>query len=392
MGLFDKLFPPKEQKYRAETEFRTLTAYSPHFTTWDGCLYENELVRASIDAIARHFSKLVVEFHGSAQPSLVNRLKHNPNDWSTWSQFLYRTATILQVQNNCVIVPVINRYGETTGIYPVMPDRCTIKEYMGVPYLRFEFLRGETSAIELDRCGILTRFQYKSDFFGDKSNALTPTLDLIHLQNQAIKEGVKNSSSIRFIATLGNFTSASDLAEERKRFTEYNLRSSADNGGFLLFPNTYKDIRQIESKPFVVDAEQSKLIQTNVFDFFGVNEKIIQNSASPEQLDAFYSGCIQPMATQLAEVLDKMLFSLRERSNGNYVEVSSNRLSNMSLANKVAFATSMIDRGMLTIDEVRDMFGYEPMPDGKGNLTPIRGEYHYLENAETEANENAEEN
>ena len=98
------------------------------------------------------------------------------------------------------------------------------------------------------------------------------------------------------------------------------------------------------------------------------------------------------MATQLAEVLDKMLFSLRERSNGNYVEVSSNRLSNMSLANKVAFATSMIDRGMLTIDEVRDMFGYEPMPDGKGNLTPIRGEYHYLENAETEANENAEEN
>lgn len=392
MGLFDRLFPPKEQKYRAETEFRTLTAYSPHFSTWDGSVYENELVRASIDAIARHFSKLVVECHGSAQPTLVNRIKHVPNDWSTWSQFLYRVATILYVQNNCVIVPVINRYGETTGIYPVMPEKCTIKEYMGVPYLRFEFLRGETSAIELDRCGIVTRFQYKSDFFGDKYHALDPTLDLIHLQNQAIKEGVKNSATFRFMATIGNFTSPDDLALERKRWVDYNLKSSEDNGGFLLFPNTYKDIRQIESKPFVVDSEQQKLIQTNIFDYFGVNEKIVQNSASPEQLDAFFSGCIQPLATQLSEVMTKMLFSLRERSNGNYIEISSNRLSNMSIANKVAFATSMIDRGMLTIDEVRDMFGFEPMADDKGRLTPIRGEYHYLENAETEANDNAQEN
>jgi hypothetical protein len=56
------------------------------------------------------------------------------------------------------------------------------------------------------------------------------------------------------------------------------------------------------------------------------------------------------------------------------------------MANKIAFVTSMVDRGMLTIDEVRDMFGFEPMEDGKGNITPIRGEYHYIENAEVEQN------
>ena len=139
MGLFDFLFTKKEQNVRAETAFRTLTAYAPHFTTWDGCVYENELVRASVDAIARHFSKLVVEFHGAAQPSMITRLRQQPNEWSTWSQFLYRTATILNVQDNCVIVPVLNRYGETVGIYPVVPDKCSVKEYAGKPYLRFEF-------------------------------------------------------------------------------------------------------------------------------------------------------------------------------------------------------------------------------------------------------------
>lgn len=386
MGLFDMLFPKKEQKFREETEFHTLTAYSPHFTSWEGCIYENELVRASIDAIARHFSKMVVEFHGSGQPSLVEKLRHQPNNFSTWSQFLYRTATILNVQDNCVIVPVRNQYGETVGIYPVLPERCTVMEYMGTPYLRFRFDHDKHAAIELDACGILTRHQYKSDFFGDKSSSLDPTLNLIHMQNQAIQEGMKNSASYRFIATLGNFANASDIAEERKRWTELNLRHGNGNDGFLLFPNTYKDIRQIESKPFVIDSEQTKLIRTNVFDYFGVNENIIQNKQTAEELDAFFSGAIEPLAVQLSEVLTKMLFTDRERAFGNYVEVSSNRLSNISMTNKIAFVTAMVDRGMLTVDEVRDMFGYGEMPDDKGKVTPIRGEYHYLENAEVEQN------
>lgn len=386
MGLFDYLFPKKERHFREETEFHTLTAYSPHFTSWEGCIYENELVRASIDAIARHFSKMVVEFHGSAQPSLISELRQQPNKFSTWSQFLYRVATILNVQENCVIVPIRNKYGETIGIYPVLPERCTIKQYDGVPYLRLEFKHNEYAAIELDLCGILNRHQYQSDFFGDKSRPLDPTLDLMHLQNQAIREGVKNSATYRFMATLGNFASAEDLADERKRFTELNLRSADGNDGFLLLPNTYKDVKQIQSTPFVVDSKQTELIRTNIFDYFGVNEAIIQNRQTAEELDAFYSGCIEPLAVQLSEVLTKMLFTSRERSFGNYVEVSSNRLSNISMANKIAFVTSMVDRGMLTIDEVRDMFGFEPMEDGKGNITPIRGEYHYIENAEVENN------
>lgn len=384
MSLFDMLFPKKEQKYREETEFHTLTAYSPHFTPWEGSIYENELVRASIDAIARHFSKMMVEFHGSGQPSLVEKLRHNPNNFSTWSQFLYRVATIVNVQENCVIVPIRNQYGETIGIYPVLPEKCSIMEYMGVPYLRFKFNRDKHAAIELEYCGILNRHQYKSDFFGDKSLALDPTLDLMHMQNQAIQEGMKNSATYRFMATIGNFTNASDLAEERKRFTELNLRQGDGNDGFLLFPNTYKDIRQINTQPFVIDSEQTKLIRTNIFDYYGVNEDIIQNKQTAEELDAFYSGCIEPLAVQLSEVLTKMLFTDRERSFGNYIEISSNRMSNISMANKINFVTSMVDRGMLTVDEVREIFGFGELPDEKGKVTPIRGEYHYLENAEVE--------
>ena len=378
MGLFELLFPKKE-RYVGGNTFKTLTAYEPHFTTWQGELYEQELVRASIDAIARYCSKLQVEWRGSGNPSLQKKLKRAPSEWSTWSQFLYRLATILYTQNTAVIVPIINRYGETTGIYPIYPRRCELSEYQGVVYLRIEFHDGQRAAVELEKCGIMTRFQMKSDFFGDKSQSLGPTLDLIHLQNQAIKEGVKNSSTYRFMATITNFTNADDLAAERKRFTDYNLASSEDNSGFLLFPNTYKDVKQIESKPYVVDAAQQKLIQTNVFDYFGVNEKIIQNSATAEEIDAFYAGAVEPFAVQLAEVLSAMLISDTERSYGNIIEVSSNRLSNMSIGNKIKLANAMADRGLAMIDEIRDLFNMPPLPDGEGQKSPIRGEYYFVQ-------------
>ena len=381
MGLLDKIFPNKEKErqrlWAEETYFKTLTAYAPKFSTWDGCIYESELVRASVDAVARRFSKLNVKIEGTAKPILQTQLKKAPNSFQTWSQFLYRLATILYIQNNAVIVPIIDKTGELAGIYSVLPEKCSIKQWNNVPYLRLEFADRQFAAVELERCGIVTRFQYRSDFFGDKNHALKSTMELIDLQNQAIKEGVKNSATIRFIATLGNFSNAEDLADEKRRFVEANLHAS--DGGVLLFPNTYKDIRQVDSKPFVVDAEQERLIQENVFNYFGVNAKILQNSADSDAENAFYAGNLEWLAIQTSEVLTKMLFSDKEKAFGTHIELNSNRIQNMAMKDKIEFVKAMLDRGILKIDEVRDIFGYDALPDGQGDVTPIRGEFHFVE-------------
>lgn len=380
MGLLEKIFPKKERERQMyeETYFKGLTLYEPRFTTWGGAVYESELVRSSIDAIARRFAKMNVKMEGSAKPTMQTALRHHPNSWQTWSQFLYRVATILYVQNNCVIIPVMNRYGDVTGITAVLPKQCTVKEYKGEPYLRFEFEVGQHAAIELKKCGILTRFQYRSDWFGENNVcALRPTMELMNIQNQAIETGVKNSASYRFLAQLSNFATDEDLAKERERFTEYNLRQGS--GGVLLFPSTYKDIRQITTTPFTVSAEEQKLISTNVYNYFGVNERVLQSAADDDAESAFYAGILEWMAVQTGEVLTQMLFTDLERSNGSRVELNANRLENMSLKSKIEFVKAMIDRGILKTDEVRDIFGLGAMEDGIGDKTPIRGEYYFLE-------------
>lgn len=298
MSLLNKIFRPAEAKKSekalkdALAYFQTLTAYTPTFTNWGGAIYESEIVRAAIDARARHISKLKVETYGSANPSLQAKLRLGPNQWQTWSQFLYRTSTILDVNNTAFIVPVFDERMIITGIFTVLPTQCSLVEYDDEIWLRYQFANGQYAAVEFRKCAVLTRHQYKSDFFGDPNKPLHETMQLLHIQNQGIEEGVKNAATFRFMAQMANFAKPEDLAKERERFTMDNLSTESKSGGFLLFPNTYKDIKQIDVKPFALDADQMRLINENVFNYFGVNENVLQNKAKAEDLEAFFDGAI----------------------------------------------------------------------------------------------------
>ena len=375
MGLFEKLFgnAPKTQGVYEGT-FKLLNGYVPKFTSYSGGLYESELVRSAINARAVHMSKLRVETKGSAKPSLQIKLAHAPNAMQTWSQFLYRASTLLDIHNNCFITPIWDEFGEISGIYTPLPQRCELVQYGGKPYLRYEFSWGAKASVELEYCGILTKFQYRSDLLGENNHALLPTMDLVHIQNQGIEEGVKSAASYRFMAKLGNFAKPSDLANERKRFTLENFSKDAEGGGLLLFPNTYQDIKQIDVKPWVVDSTQMEIIRKNVFEYFGINEDVLQNRAYGDAWAAFYEGAIEPFAIQLSEVLTKMLFTFREQSNGNQVTVTSNRLQYLSNADKLNVSSQLLDRGIMSINDVRDIWNLPPVEDGDQRI--IRGEYY----------------
>ena len=115
--------------------FQTLTAYAPIFTSFNGSIYESQLVRSAIHAKAKHISKLQIEVLGSAKPKLTTKLKTSPNEFQTWGQFMYRLSTILDMQNTAFIVPILDRYEEISGIYPILPSMCEIVEYGGQPWL-----------------------------------------------------------------------------------------------------------------------------------------------------------------------------------------------------------------------------------------------------------------
>lgn len=367
--------------------FKTLTGYAPVFTSWNGKIYESLLVRSAIHAKATHISKLQVTFHGKAKTKLQHRLKYRPNEWQTWGQFLYRLSTILDVQNTAFIVPVLDEFGEITGIYPILPSRCELREYAGTLYLRYSFAGGQYAAIEFQHCGVMTKFQYQDDFFGESNEALRPTMELINIQNQGVSEAVKSSATFRFMARLTNFNDPDDLVKERKRFTRNNLEKG---GGLLLFPNTYDNIQQIKTSPYVVDATQMAAIEKNVYGYTGTNEDVLQNKAFGDAWNAFYEGAVEWFGIQFSEVLVQMLFSERERAAGAGVMATANRLQYMSNKEKMLATQTFADRGLATRDEIRAIWNMPPLPDEKGQTIPMRGEYYNLGDKKEDTSDAAE--
>ena len=382
LGIFEKIFGKKEPvaAAKARATFQLLDGYTPMFQTWNGSIYESDLIRAALDAHGRHAAKLSPNIQGEAQKSLQNRLRIAPNDFQTWSQFLYRQAVILYCRNTAFIVPQIGEYGETTGIVGIAPDSWEVVEYAGKAYIRFSFGNGKKAAVELSKVGIVTRFQYKNELFGENNEALKATLDLIKMQRQGTIEGIKNGATYRFMAQSDNWSTDEDLANEMERFNKFTFQNLKTAGGALLFPNTYKNIQQLKQEAYKIDADQQKLIQGNVYDYFGVNEDIIQNKAFGDSWLAFYEGAIEWLAIQLSDVISRMLFTDRELQYGNKVFFTSNRLQYMSNADKMSAVSQLADRGLATRNELREILNLAPLPEPYGSQIPARGEYYDIAN------------
>lgn len=385
MGIFETLFKNKKE-IAVINYFKTLSGYAPVFTNEPESIYEMELTRAAIHSFATACSKLKPEIKGTAYKNLEKTLQYKPNPFMTTSKFMYRLATILSVCNNAFIVPIEDEFGRITGYYPVLPQNCEVLDVRGAPYMRYTFANGQRAAIEFDRVGILTQFQFRDDFFGESNAPLRPTMQLIHTQNQGIINGVKNSANIRFLAKIANVLKPDDIKKERIRFTEDNL-SSENHSGMIIYDGKFSDLRQVDSKPFVINPNHMKQINENVYTYFGTNEDILQNKYDENVWNAYYEGKIEPFAIDASLEMTNMTYTAKELSFGNSILWTANRLQYASNSTKLSISTQLFDRGILSLNSVMDIWNMPHVDDGDKRY--IRKEYTEVSKLDAGGDDNA---
>lgn len=361
--------------------FQVFTGYTPCFGSYDEGIYEMAITRAAIDAIARHFSKLKPEVIGPenpANPKLKRMLQFKPNELQTTSQFLYKLATVLMVNNNAIIYPILTNDAQVVG-YKVL-DHHNFEVVYWKNKLFFKYTEDNTiKYIEFEKVGVVNRHMNLGSVFGDDNRALHSTMQLIHMQNQAIIEGIKAGGSVRFAAKLTETLKDKTVSEARQRFIEENL--SMNNGGLILYDQKFQDFKQLDSKPIWIDDKQSKLIKENVYDYFGVSENILQNKYSEDEYNAFYEGLIEPLAIQLGQVMTVMTFTDKAIAYGNEIMFSANRLQYASNSTKLQISSAMLDRGVLNRNEVREIWQL-PGIGPEGDKYVIRAEYTTIDERE----------
>ena len=361
--------------------FSLLNAYTPRFTTYEGGLYEMELTRAAIHSFATHVSKLKPEVFGNTVLSQI--LQTKPNGLMDTKKYLYRLATGYMVDNTVFVAPMTGRRGEIVGFYPCILEKSELIKVDGVTYLRYTLKDSNKFAVEFDRVGILAQMQYKDEIFGESNIVMRPTMELMHTNNEGIKEGVKNAAAIRFMAKLANSYKAEDIEAERERLVKENL-STKNHGGVMMFDQKYEDIKQITSTPYTVDPKQMEQIRDNVFDYFGTNEKILRNQFNSDEWNAYYEGKIEPFAIEMSLVHTNLAFSFEEVARGDKIMFTSNRMQYLSNSEKLQTVTQLMDRGLISLNDGREIFNMPPLEDGDKRY--IRLEYTDAEAYEKENN------
>ena len=374
MGLFDSIRKKENIESKVQSYFQTLNAYAPTFTTFEGSIYEMELTRAAIHSFATHCSKLKPEVKGSNNEAFARMLQYKPNSLMDTKKYLYRLATSYAVDNTAIIAPLFDAsYQKIVGFYPLATPKIRIVDKNGVKYIRYEFEAGNFGVFRLDEAGIMNQFQYKNELFGENNACLYPTMELINTNNQGIIEGVKSSATLRFLAKIAQTLKPDDLEKERKRFVESNFNSS-NAGGVMLIDAKYEDVKQLNTNQYTIDAQQMAQIKENVFNYFGTNEKILQNNFTSDEWGAYYEGKIEPFAIEASLVHTNMTFTPHEIAFGNEIIFTSNRLQYASNNEKLQIVTQLFDRGFLTHNQGLEVFNMSGI-GAEGDKRYIRKEY-----------------
>ena len=374
MGLFDSIKKKEKIESKVQSYYQTLNAYTPAFTTFEGSIYEMELTRAAIHSFATHCSKLKPEVKGSGNQTLERMLQYKPNKLMDTKKYLYRLATSYAVDNTAIIAPLHDAtYEKIIGFYPLATPKVRIKDIEGTKYIRYEFEPGNFGVFRLDEAGIMNQFQYKNELFGENNSCLYPTMELINTNNQGIIEGVKSSATLRFLAKIAQTLKPADLEAERKRFVESNF-SASNAGGVMLIDAKYEDVKQLQTNQYTIDSAQMSQIKENVFNYFGTNEKILQNSFTSDEWGAYYEGKIEPFAIEASLVHTNMTFTPHQIAFGNEIMFTANRLQYASNQEKLNIVTQLFDRGFITHNQGLEVFNMASLGE-IGNRRFIRKEY-----------------
>lgn len=175
--------------------YRRNTFYSPTFTSYSGGVYEMDLTRTAVNSFATHCSKLKPEITGTAHKNLERVLQHKPNYFMDTAKFIKRLATYVAVEHTAFIIPIEDEYGALCGWYPLRAQRCEVVEVSGQIYLRYLFANGEHGAIEFEKVGIMTDYEYTDDLFGEDNRTLQPNIPEKQMPVSKRLIAVKNATS-----------------------------------------------------------------------------------------------------------------------------------------------------------------------------------------------------
>ena len=373
MSIFDKIF----RRQRSVTSSQVIEE-TQSFSAFTGDAYSNDIFREGVDAIARNAGKLkgshVIKYRDHDREEgdcKINRLLQvRPNPFMSAYDFIYKIVTRLYLYNNSFAYIDRDQRGNVVGLYPITASHVDLlSDQRGRLFCGFLLRSGRQIVLPYEDIIHLRRFFNDDDILGADNFAIVPGLELAQTQNEGLVNGIKSGASIRGILKFTQIMSPEKLKKEKDAFVTDYLEIGNDGG--VVATDQKMDYQPIESKPIVLNADQTKAIRDKVFSYLGVTEAIVSSSYTEDQFSAFYESTIEPIATALSQEMTAKIFTEREQAFGNEIIFESGRLQFTSNSTKVNLIAQLVPLGLLTINQALEILNLPGVADGDRRLQAL---------------------
>lgn len=368
-SLFKMIFGNKKQTENL-TGVKFLSGYNPIYTSLSANVYDSKVAREVIDRIATNCAKLIPKHmkNGTHIYGDINYLLENePNPIMTKYDFIYKVVSQLYSQSNAFVYISKDRTGMIKAFYPVLAtEQKLMEDKQGEIYLKFKFINGEYYYIRYNSLIHLRRFYCDNDLFGESNDLLHTDIEAVHTASEGTKNAIRTASGLKGILRYSNsLLKPEDIKKNKEQFEEDFLNLSNKSGIAAL--DGKAEFQNVNITPIVLDESQLKRLNYNIFDYFGVNEKIIDNSFNEEEWNAFFEGVIEPISIQMSDEFTRKIFSRQAIRDGNKIIFTANRLQYASLSTKIKLIQTLMPYGTITVDEAREVVDMPPIGGEQGS-------------------------
>lgn len=374
MAFWNNIFRRSNRNVLVTPEYKLVTNYGNGFFGWNGKVYESDIIRSAIEVKATTIGKAVAKHirSGAGDSIAVNPdvyiqfLLSDPNPLMSGQMLQEKMVTQLELNNNAFAFVQNDANGMPTAIWPIVANSVeALQDDQGILYLKFYMPNAQTYIFPYTQVIHLRKDFNKDEIFGESNGpTLAPLMEIVTTTDQGIVSAIKNSAAVRWLLKFNTAMRPEDIEKNTRAFVQSYLKTQKDQDSIgAAGVDAKTDATQLQPTDFVPNAKQMDATVDRIYSIFHTNKAIVQSSYTENQWISYYESQIEPVIRQMSEQWTSRLFNRRQRSFGNSIVFESSDLSYASMQTKLALV-QLVDRAVMTPNELRGFFNLSPVPDG----------------------------
>lgn len=372
-SLFASMFgdKPTKEPTNGYTRFELLSTNSNSISPWNGKIYDNDIVRSCLRPISTNLGKLNFKYVRNTSDGLkiikngqIYYLLKYPNVYMTMQKLLEKLVNQYEIEGNAYAYVKKDENNNPIAIFPLPARRVELKEYNDELYMKFTFSIGKHKTVPYCDVIHLRKDFNENDIFGtDSGLALQNIMKVLDTTDKGVIQAIKNSAVIKWMLKFKTALSQKDKDKEIKKFAKSYLDVDNQDNKNVASTDPRYDAEQVKDNSFIPNEKQMDNYTKRLYSYFGVNEKIVNNSYSEDEWNAFYESKIEPIAREFTDQLTKILFTKHELECGNEIVFEPSSLQFASMSTKLSLV-QMVDRNSMLPNEWRKVMNLGPIENG----------------------------